>query len=247
MADSIKYPGNIEDLAQKGAGMVMFTFYERPNSIISNEISSVLLYMPQTLETPLKASWEQAAGLLQYGADVYRRHGKDRGMAIWEEGGGLAGMAARVARLALPSDEDIVAQASGTIANPYISMTFKGIEFREFDMMFKFTPHNPEDSEIIMEIIRKFRGAALPAIIEEANISFPMEIEIEYKGNASQWLTRYKRCVLTDVHVNYTSAGFYAAMLNGFPAETELRLHFTENELVDRADVAKRNGENGGY
>jgi 1,4-alpha-glucan branching enzyme len=147
------------------------------------------------------------------------------------------------------SGEDLRALATSKIRNPYLKMLFRGLNFRNFEYLFKFTPHTEEESDQVFEIIQEFRRAALPASSggtegkpdpNAFKLEYPKEVQIEYlyQGDTHKWLNKFKRCVITDLNVNYTGAGFYASMRNGFPAQTELRLVFSEIELVYREDVS---------
>lgn len=240
MAD-LQYPHNIEEMEMNG-GSVLFTLYDRPNSQTSNIASTIQLYMPQTLENPMNISWDQVSGFTQKVANKFAGMSWDQAMeALKSKSVGDVVSAGvdellRYGRTVVPG-EQIINTATKSIANPYIAMTFRGVNFRTFEMVFKFTPHTEEESDVIKDIIKEFRKAALPTGCSTTTMGFPSEVDIEYVGLAEPWLNRFKRCVITDLHVNYTGAGFYAAMQNGFPAETELRLQFTENELVCREDV----------
>jgi hypothetical protein len=237
MAADLQYPNDINVLENMG-GAIRFTIFERPDSQTSLMNRNIVLYMPQTLENPMSVSWEQTEGLATKLASQYAKGEiSENGVA-----GALAQESKRLLRGGLGrviggKNETAINQSAQSIVNPYLTMTFKGIGFRTFEYMFKFTPHNERESKTIHDIISELRKAALPNNCDSGFMSFPMEIEIEYIGIASPWLNKFKRCVITDLNVNYTSAGFYAAMKNGFPAETELRIQFTENELVCRNDI----------
>jgi hypothetical protein len=145
------------------------------------------------------------------------------------------------------------------VLNPYMSLTFRGVNFRTFSFEFHFTPKSEKESEEIYEIIKEFKKAQHPETQGSFFQSYPKEIQITYihslsqgnskdfrdrsgkeskmKAGENKWLNKFKKCVLNDVSVNYTSAGFYAPMRNGFPAQTSLHLSFTENELLNRCDI----------
>jgi hypothetical protein len=130
---------------------------------------------------------------------------------------------------------------AGVIINPYIAMTFQGVGFRSFELTFNFTPHSRTESDSIHKIIKAFRAASLPdEALGGLGLTYPMEIDVEYIGAGADWLFKYKKCVLTNVDVDYTSVGFYASMDNGFPAQTRMVLRFSENNIITADDVLNK-------
>lgn len=232
----LQYPSNLNNLAiENGGTMMRFTLFKRPNSQESNLDEMIYLYMPETLQNNTNTVWEQN----DVGNAARQMVGKNIGDAD------LVGLGADKAIRSISkfvknaAGENRTEFATQRVINPYIAMTFKGINFRQFELTFKFTPHALDESKTIQEIISKFREASLPSINKgnTAHIGYPMEIDVAYVGAGAEWLFKYKRCVLTAVDVNYAGAGFYAAMENGFPAQTEMTLRFSENELISSEDV----------
>jgi hypothetical protein len=155
--------------------------------------------------------------------------------------------------------EAMVQGVTKKVLNPYMTMTFRGVNFRTFSFEFHFTPKNEKESEEIYDIIKEFRKAQHPMTENAFFQGYPKEIEITYihslsygnsknfrnksgkesamRAGPNKWLNKFKKCIINDVSVNYTSAGFYAPMRNGFPAQTSLHLSFTENELLNRCDI----------
>lgn len=249
--------------ADVSASSVKFTIYERGDSTSDSQIESIYMHMPLTFENPMKVDWEskpigllgqsvQTAGAItdNIAATTKAYAGGYAGRMKQTVLGGVAGAANSLSfGDTAVSGQDVVEYHSGKIINPYMKMLFKGLDFRSFSMVFNFLPKNEAESNEIYEIIKAFRKAALP---ENGGgfMTYPREVEIEYlnslgdsandSGNndgANKWLNKFKRCVITDLNVNYTGAGFYNSMRDGFPAQTMLKLTFTENELVFRRDV----------
>lgn len=251
MATELSYPEGIEDMADNAAtsndavSFVRFDIFERKSASVYDKHAGINLYMPETLSNPTNVSWDtqslgpggsgQDRGMIESNSDRFNQslESLKQSMTAKLYGGSEA------------SGQDILANKEQKIVNPYLKMLFRGVNFRNFEFAFKFTPHSVEESNRIWQIIQQFRQAALPE--EDAGgfkWKYPRELEITYlyQGRPHPWLNRFKRCVITDCNVNYTAAGFYASMRNGFPAETELRLQFSEIELLTRKDIETGNG-----
>lgn len=251
MATELSYPQGIEETSENAAStndavsFVRFDIFERKSAGVYDKHAGINLYMPETLANPTNVSWDTQS-LGPYGS------GEDRGIIQanqdrFEQGleALKSSMTAKLYGGTEASGQDILANKEQKIVNPYLKMLFRGVNFRNFEFAFKFTPHSVEESDRIWKIIQQFRAAALPE--EDAGgfkWKYPRELEITYlyQGRPHPWLNRFKRCVITDCNVNYTAAGFYASMRNGFPAETELRLQFSEIELLTRKDIETENG-----
>lgn len=235
----LQYPENLEYLKDlKGGTMMSFTLFKRPDSQQSQLEEQIYLYMPETLQNNTNTTWEQSeVGRTARGFRESGLSGLDAGSTASLVADKAKQMVHHGLRMAA-GGADRADYATGSTLNPYIAMTFKNLNFRQFEMTFKFTPHTEGESTTIHNIIKKFREASLPSL--NGNLfTYPMEFDVEYMGAGEEWLFKYKRCVLLGVDVNYAGAGFYASMENGFPAQTEMTLRFSENQLVSREDIAE--------
>lgn len=251
MAQILEYPkGIINKLDTDGDQLVSSVKFAIVDNSKSRTIThQIYLYMPQTFENPTMVSWD-SQGIGFMGQQVLSG-GPTSVSSAWDDATLLAGQ--RVEEMIkgaitgkAVSGEDIVALQQQRIRNPYLKMMFRGVNFRTFEFMFKFAPRNVQESQIIFDIIKAFRSASLPEFNEGDNfLGYPNEVKIEYlqikpgQGGSvvNKWLNKFKNCIIGSVHVNYTSAGFYATMRDGFPSETELRIQFTENEILTRKDI----------
>ena len=245
----LEYPSGLSEFsknaeaANDAVSFVRFDIFERVDAKTYTPHAGISLYMPETLENPTNVSWDTQAmgpsgGDKGFFDSAYDR-GKQSAEALMES------MKSKLYGGSEASGQHILADKEQKIVNPYTKMLFRGVNFRNFEFQFKFTPHTVEESDTIWQIIQEFRAAALPE--EEPGgfkWKYPRELQIKYmyQGRDHPWLNKFKRCVITDCHVNYTGAGYYASMRNGFPAETEVRLQFSEIELITRKDIATKNG-----
>lgn len=250
MAD-LEYPKGLAEMSNNAessndtVSFVRFDIFERIDARSFKPHRGISLYMPETLENPTSVSWDgQAMGAGGAGqGNLTTGYHKLKHDFIDST---ISSMGAKLKGGSEASGQDILAYQQQKIINPYMKMLFRGVNFRSFEMTFRFTPHSADESDTIFEICQEFRAAALP---EEESGGFkwkyPREMEISYKyqGKDHPWLNKFKRCVITDAHVNYASAGHYVSMRNGFPAETELRLQFTEIDQLTRKDVTLQKGK----
>lgn len=129
----------------------------------------------------------------------------------------------------------------GYTFNPQQQMLFEGIEFREFEMQFVFTPTSAKEAETVRQIIKTFRTAAAPTRnLAAAGFFFtpPSVFNISFFFNQeyNKFITPIRPCVLQNVTVDFAPSG-WSAMRDGSPMQTSLSLSFKEIELVDRASI----------
>jgi len=249
MAFKLEYPKGISEFtdsdtyANNAVSHAFFEFHRRTSATEYENLGEISLYMPESMENPTNVSWDSQSlgvGGAKSERDYKAAYSTNRDRVGQMVESFTTGMAAKAFGGSEASGQDILAHKDQKIVNPYNKMLFKGVNFRNFEMAFRFTPHTIKESDIIWQIIQQFRSSALPEE-EEGGFKwkYPDEIQIKYKyqGNDHPWLNSFKRCVITDANINYTSAGHYASMRNGFPAETEMRLQFSEIELLTRKDI----------
>jgi len=186
---------------------------------------TITLYMPDTAEFSQSAHYNQV-GALEAAASVPYL-GKVPSMVQST----LQNPAMRVAL-----------NSMGYVFNPQEQVLFEGIDFRTFSMSFTLTPYSKEESTQIKEIIKAFRKNSAPTIINKSLGFFftpPCVFEIKFMyGNAeNQNIPQLKRCVLTEVGVNYAPNGTWSTFDDGTPVQTTLTLNFKEIELIDSTAI----------
>ena len=129
----------------------------------------------------------------------------------------------------------------GFVFNPQQQVMFSGIEFREYQMDFVFTPYSAQEAATVNNIIKAFRRAASPTKITQAaglffNPPSVFEVDFTFNGKTNPNLNKIKRSVLKSVKVDYAPNG-WAAYQDGQPIQTKMTLDFMELELVTRADI----------
>ena len=190
-----------------------------------NANDTITLYMPDNAESNYNASYGKI-GLLAAAASV-----PILGTIPNAIQGILGNEAVKVAM-----------QTMGYVFNPQEQVMFEGIDFRTFNMSFTLTPYSREEATQIKNIIQTFRKNAAPRIAS-GGIGFffvppsIFEVTFMYNGAENPNINKLKRCVLTDVNVNYAPNGTWSTHDDGSPVQTSLTLSFKEIELVDRTAV----------
>ena len=243
-----QYPQNLGDGDSQPAS-IQFQWYTRKTIRDSVPGDTVVLYMPQEAMQPSTTSWDQQSfGVI--GRSVY-----DAARGFNHPGMGDVGEAVGANELRNASQRvfqkfgshadgsnlsDIASAAAGELQNPYLTMVFRGVDFRKFSFQFKFTPFHPSDAARIFDILQSFRKNSLPThSAQNAFLGYPSECEIQYlwQGAPNPWLNRFKRSVCTKVDINYTAQGLWAAMRDGFPASVIMSVDFTELDIVTADDI----------
>lgn len=256
LARFLNYPSGIGHNTENNPGWIEFTIYERKSPKNSVPKATINLYLPEKMTSPNTVSWgNDSLGMLGQGVNQFFNGG---GVSSNKEGwvdsltrvgigmAASAGSAAVSAGGGSVSADTLIGVATGKLRNPFLAAVFKGVDFRTFEMGFKFCPYKEKDCDTIDQIIKHFRGSSVPAGKGADNASmlgYPDEFEIRYiwQGKENKYLHKFKRCVLTGIDVDYTGMGMWAAMRNGFPAESNISLRFTETELVLRDDIQTGN------
>lgn len=257
-----QYPQNLGDGESQPAS-IQFQWYTRQKITASTPGDAIVLYMPQSASQPSTVSWDsEAFGLAgRYAYDKgHGLTGPNLTDAMERVGKELAAGAANsvvkkmYSSLGMdqggPSIEDVGSAALQQLQNPYLTMVFKGVNFRQFSFQFKFAPFNQSDAAMIYNIIQSFRKNSLPNAdtkgsgSQSAFLGYPSECEIQYlwQGQPNPWLNRFKRSVCTKVDVDYTAQGMFAATRDGFPASITMNLDFTELDIVLGDDIQMATG-----
>lgn len=192
----------------------------------TDTIACIALYMPETVSFTNSAQYDDsttiasAAGALPLVGGV-----------VSKLTGALEGNDAL--RLAL--------NKAGYVFNPQKQMLFKGIEFRQFNMSFTFTPYSAKEAQEVKQIIKLFRKWSSPQKAAAGGGMFwnpPAVFGVEFLFNNSQNLNipKLKDCVIESVEVNYAPNG-WAAHNDGAPVQTTVTLQLQEIALIDRTDI----------
>ena len=236
--------------------------------------NQILLYMPQDIQDAFSAKWQgkkfgaMTTGMLAAAGQPGGAPGKLQEAAknmtnVLKDKGQVEAAAAIVSGLAnkITGDQisanDLFTGISGVARNPNVEVLFQSMELRTFDLTFKLSPFDEQDSTKINSIITIFKKAMLPQYnlgedvkvfgrknkgLQAGFIGVPKVCAVNFMRGSGRnpFLPRYKMCAITDVNVNYTPDNVYATINNNMPVATELKLSFMETKLVFSEDVADR-------
>ena len=167
----------------------------------------------------------------------------------------------------LGADPNAVTQnINGKIANPYTEQVFGGIGLRDFNFNWKLVPRNKSEQRSIERIIRYLRRAALPDTSETFGkggfvndlagegfgadatdrwLTVPNLFNLRWKqggdGSEISSLPKIKKCICTNIDVNYTPDNVWATHIDGSnqpaPVAIQLSIGFGETEIIKSSDV----------
>lgn len=132
-----------------------------------------------------------------------------------------------------------LAAYTGHPINPGVEVLYKNTDLREFMFTFLMTPQTEQESTSMNNIIKKLRMYAAPQLNNNTGgITFttPAEFIIKFynKGVENTNIPKIKRCVLTDITVDFTPSGEWSTFRNGHPVSARLALSFKEMEIIHR-------------
>jgi len=132
---------------------------------------------------------------------------------------------------------------AGFVFNPQRQVLFQGIEFRQFNMSFTFTPYSQAEAEQVKQIIQKFRMYASPKRNPEivGNMFWvpPAIFDIDFRMNGAhnKHLPKLQKCIINNIDVNYAPNG-WTTHTDGAPIQTIMTLDLQEIYLVGRDQIS---------
>lgn len=213
--------------------------------------TTIDLFMPPQLQTSYQSDWSVSElGTLGAGADAFYGVMNNSGLGasakeawnVVKENAGSAALntlAGTIQGLTPVNAKDAKAAFTGVTQNPYMEVIFNGVQHRTFSFTFKMIPRNAEEQRTIKSIVKEFKFHSAPEFKSDSNnmyMRFPSEFDITFlhKNIENPWLFKISTCALTNVEVNYSPEGQYAAHADGSPFATEMTLSFTELELMNK-------------
>lgn len=231
----------------------------------STKVRSIILYMPEDIQTQFGAGWNgagfgaSAAGMLGLAGSLNTQ--KDFG-ALLQAGVSSFGGVLKTATFSAITEainkaaganislNQALGSVTGTIINPNVELLYEAPKLRTFNLKFKLVPRTKKEADDIRAICNTFKKAMLPnfggqalfgAQKEAANIlTIPDLCQVSFMtGNkVHTYLPKYKLCGITDVNINYTADGAYSTVgTDGSPTATELTISFLESKLVFSEEV----------
>jgi hypothetical protein len=213
-----------EDLIQSNRSFYMsFSFmkYEKrsiQNSPFLRSEGTVRLPLPEGLRDNLSVSYNTASlspivGAALDGAAGTASSGSSIGSLIASTAAnaaisGVEGFAADVLLNRTGAGGQAIQAYLGLAVNPYQTVLFEKPEFKTHNFSWKIMPKTPRESEIARNIYRTFQYHASPGISTGPGVFFSYpSMAIVSLFPSSEFLYRFKPCVIKSVNVNYAGAG----------------------------------------
>ena len=126
---------------------------------------------------------------------------------------------------------NVAARAGGAVINPNLELLFKGPNLRQFNFNFKLRPRDPDEAEMIRNMIRAFKKNMNPRR-SAGNIFLktPSIFTIKYTRNGGEhpFMNKIGDCALQNFRVNYTPDGNYMTYDDGSMTGYDISLQFSE-------------------
>lgn len=129
----------------------------------------------------------------------------------------------------------------GKTINPFMTVLYQAPVFKSHSFQWKLSPANPHETEVIKNIVAKFRYHMLPKFTDGAGgllLDYPDMVYVALYP-ADIYLYKFKPCVITDLQVNFAPSGpsFYRG--TQAPTEVVLTVQLLEIEFWIKDDVVE--------
>lgn len=139
----------------------------------------------------------------------------------------------------LPGGSDLATGAQqilGLADNPFMTVAFKGPDFKTHSFYWRLSPKTTAESQTILTIVNTLKKCAYPELLSAQSGGFYKYPKIVcpkfMPDEAANYLYAFKPCVITNLNINYSPndrPGFFAG--TSAPVEAVLELQLTEIEL----------------
>lgn len=136
---------------------------------------------------------------------------------------------------------DIISVADGNLANPKAALLFDGVELKSHTFSWMLAPRSKEESNIIKNIVNKFKTKQLPTYGGEVFggdlfLRYPSTVDIFLVGVASDYFLKYKTSMIRSLNVNYTAQNGLSLMRGGVPSAVSIEISVTEMDIHTSED-----------
>jgi hypothetical protein len=209
-------------------------FFEKPDSIKKSleftqsntiPVGSISLYIPDTVNFTYNAQYENTS------------------LATASQQTPLVRAILKPVVNTLRSNDalKLLLRSQGIAFNPNLQLLFDGINFREYQMAFTFTPYSKQEADTVAKIIEMFKKHSAPRLNNGGGGMFFVppsifEPKFYFEGRENRKINRIAKSVITSVDVNYAPNGF-STYADGAPVQTQLTIQFKEIELITRERI----------
>lgn len=192
--------------------------------------SAIVLYVPNNIRTGYSVNWsEEDFQKEEFYAEMALQASK---MATGQDSTLVSTAVGGIAAKQLNGMSYIQKATKITPGNSKAEQLFKGVNFRDFNFDYQFSPRSEKEAAAVLRIIRLFRHHMLPEFKDQANFLYiyPSEFEIKYYKGAkeNEYIEKHMTCVLVNMIVDYTPNGQFNTFSNGMPTQINMSLTFRE-------------------
>mgnify|MGYP000129660726 CR=1 FL=1 len=209
---------------------------------------SIAIMMPETVSTNYGSNWENielgsAGQMLRTATNLDNLKLSDvKNYALEQMKGATTGLIQAITPI---NAADAAELFTGTIANPYVEVLFKGVMNREIPLTFTFTPKNNEESLVVREIIRrlkfhmhpefKYRQSESSYLLNPSTVDLTwMRIDQNAEAVRNAWLWRVSTCAITNVAEDVSGDDGYSVHDDDAPTVIKLDVTLTELEPMHK-------------
>ena len=135
--------------------------------------------------------------------------------------------------------QSLITRSSGQILQSNLELLFNNVTLRTFPFVFDFTPRDPQEAQIVKNIIRTIKRATVPKRGDGLFINSPDLFQFQYISNGNNdhpFLNKFKVGVLENISVDYTASGTYATYSDKTPVHMRMSLTLKEINPVYAED-----------
>lgn len=132
----------------------------------------------------------------------------------------------------------LLLRSQGYAFNPQQQILFDGIDFRDYQLVFMFTPYSKQEADAVNAIIKQFKFHSAPRLATgSAGMFFvppsTFSPKFFFNGRENTKINKITESVITSMDVNYAPNGF-STTADGSAVQIQLTLNFKEIELLTR-------------
>lgn len=122
---------------------------------------------------------------------------------------------------------------SGLAINPFMFMYFQRPQYKQFSFSWTLAPNTPQESQTLLQIINRFKGASLPTAMGPI-YQYPQIAIIKLHPNNIFGQLLIKPCAVESITIDHTAAATPAFFNNtGAPTTVSITLNLKEIQLWD--------------
>jgi len=141
---------------------------------------------------------------------------------------------------------------SQRVVNPQETLSFTGVDLKNYTFSWDLFPSNTADTEQIQQIVQFLKNKSLPETegvqdvpsLSRAFLKYPSIVSLNLLGVQEKHFQRFKRCMISNVTVDYGAGGGMPQIIKGgVPAAVTLSISFSEVQIHTRDDYRPTDGD----